>query len=655
MIYEAGQVVTATAVDVAHGGWCVARPDDGPVLFIRHALPGETVRAQVTDVTSRLARAEAVEILAPSPDRVEPPCPHARPGGCGGCDWQHVTLPAQRSLKAAVIRQQLRRLAGIDREVTVEALPGDGEPGPGLGWRTRVQFAVGPDGVAGLRAHRSHRVIDIGECLIAHPGITDLGIPARRWPGTTSVEALVSPASAERAVIITPGATSPQPSAPDAVPRQHRPADAPAIRPPGPVDHRGPDAVPPSAPPDLPDAEAVRPSPPADLPDADAVRPSPPADLPDADAVRPSPRADLPDADAVFRRTGPSGRRLTPVRGRAYLRQRAAGHDWRVSAGAFWQVHPGAADALAEAVLTALEPQPGDGVLDLYCGVGLFAGVLARAIGPTGTVAGVEADPAAVRDARHNLRPWSWARVHKGDVAAILRRHNRAAPDGFTSRRDTGPDAAAAPRRHGRPEAERRLLPRARLVVADPPRSGLAREVIGYLGADRGATRFAYVSCDPATLARDIGLLIERGWVLAGLRAFDAFPMTHHVECVATLVKGLSALPQVTRVSRPHTASGARAALPPRPRSRPSHAPARAALPPRPRSRPSHAPARVSIHPLTTLTTSATRIRPSQPQRCHIAVVLTTAMPHRCGSGAVGGRGPGLTTVAAGTRVAQLS
>jgi tRNA/tmRNA/rRNA uracil-C5-methylase (TrmA/RlmC/RlmD family) len=79
-------------------------------------------------------------------------------------------------------------------------------------------------------------------------------------------------------------------------------------------------------------------------------------------------------------------------------------------------------------------------------------------------------------------------------------------------------------------------LPPARLVVADPPRSGLAREVIGYLGAaQHAAGRFAYVSCDPATLARDIGLLTARGWTLDGLRAFDAFPMTHHVECVATL------------------------------------------------------------------------------------------------------------------------
>ncbi len=125
MTYQTGQVVEVTASDVAHGGWCVARPADGPVLFVRHALPGERVMARVTEVTSRLVRAEAVEILAASPDRIAPPCPHARPGGCGGCDWQHATLPAQRALKAAVIRQQLRRIAGLDREVTVEALPGD--------------------------------------------------------------------------------------------------------------------------------------------------------------------------------------------------------------------------------------------------------------------------------------------------------------------------------------------------------------------------------------------------------------------------------------------------------------------------------------------------------------------------------------------------
>jgi tRNA/tmRNA/rRNA uracil-C5-methylase (TrmA/RlmC/RlmD family) len=433
MTYRAGDLIQVTAGEVAHGGWCVARPGHGPVVFIRHALPGETVLARISEVTSRLVRADAAEILTPSPDRVRPPCPYAGPGGCGGCDWQHAALPAQRSLKAAVIRQQLRRIAGLDREVSVESLPGDEqEASPdgaaaGLGWRTRVQFAVGEDGIAGLRAHRSHRVIDVRACLIAHPAISDLGIPGRRWPAADSVEALAAPGTGERAVIVTgdPGS-----------------------------------------------AEGIA-------------------------------------ADSVLRR---GGRNLAALRGRGYLTQRAAGRDWRVSAGAFWQVHPAAPDVLADAVLAGLQPRPGDVALDLYCGVGLFAGVLAPAVGAGGAVIGVESNRAAVRDARHNLREWPWAQVRAGDVAAVA------------TRRDA--------------------LPAARLVVADPPRAGLAREVIEYLGTPRGgAARLAYVSCDPATLARDIGLLAERGWSLDELRAFDAFPMTHHVECVATLTRQMGRVP----------------------------------------------------------------------------------------------------------------
>src|SRR3984885_12276446 len=106
--YRVGQDVEVAIEDVAQGGWCVARPDGLPVMFVRHALPGERVVARVTEVTSKFARADAVEILQASPDRVTSPCRHARPGGCGGCDWQHASLPAQRALKAAVVVQQLR-------------------------------------------------------------------------------------------------------------------------------------------------------------------------------------------------------------------------------------------------------------------------------------------------------------------------------------------------------------------------------------------------------------------------------------------------------------------------------------------------------------------------------------------------------------------
>ena len=425
---QPGDVLELSVGEAAHGGWCVARQASGPVIFVRHALPGEQVRAVITQTTSRFARADATEILDASADRVTPPCPHAHPEGCGGCDWQHASLPAQRALKAGVVRQQLRRIAGIEREVSVEPMPGDAT---GLRWRTRVKFAVGRSGVAGLRKHRSRDVMKIADCLIAHPLVDAAAVTGRRWPGFASVEVAVAPGSGQRAVI---GSGS-----------------SPARR---------------------------------------------------------------TAADAVLAGDGTSARAL---RGTGFLRQRAAGRDWRVSAAGFWQVHPAAADALATAVLGALRPRPGEVALDLYCGAGLFAGVLAGAVGPSGAVIGIEADPAAVRDARHNLRATPWARVHRGDAAVLLARHG---------------------------------LSGASLAVLDPPRTGLARPVIDLLStpwrasagrhADQASriSRVAYVSCDPATLARDIAAFGACGWELGSLRAFDAFPMTHHVECLATLVRG---------------------------------------------------------------------------------------------------------------------
>jgi tRNA/tmRNA/rRNA uracil-C5-methylase (TrmA/RlmC/RlmD family) len=428
---KAGDVLELTAGEVVHGGWCVSRQDDTAwVVFVRHALPGERVRVVITQATARFARADAIEILQPSAARVAAPCRYARPGGCGGCDWQHASLTAQREFKAGVIRQQLSRIGGLDREVEVQAI--DGDDG-GLGWRTVVSFAVAGNGHAGLHRHRSHEVVEIDRCLIAHPLVTAAGVTRMQWPSSKAVEVAAVPASDEIGVLVV----APRGGA----------ASLPAVA---------------------------------------------------ADSIQLAAR---------------SGARI-PVRGRGYLTQRAAGRDWRVSLGGFWQVHPGAADLLASAVLAALAPQPGDTALDLYCGAGLFAGVLAEAVGPDGAVIAIEQDPAAVRDARHNLRAWPWARAHRGDVAQVLRR--------------TG-------------------LAGATIGVLDPPRTGAAPEVIDALcgrggaaadGPARSSLRsLAYVSCDPATLARDLRLLLDGGWELTDLRGYDAFPMTHHVECLATLTR----------------------------------------------------------------------------------------------------------------------
>lgn len=164
---------------IAHGGHCVAR-HEGRVVFVRHALPGERVLAVVTeDGGGSFCRADAIEVRRPHPGRVPAPCPWARAGGCGGCDLQHADLATQRELKTAVLREQLRRLAGVEHDVEVEELPGGA-----LGWRTRVRLAVDEAGRAGLRAHRSHDVLPLADCPIAVPGALPPVLAGRHEPGT---------------------------------------------------------------------------------------------------------------------------------------------------------------------------------------------------------------------------------------------------------------------------------------------------------------------------------------------------------------------------------------------------------------------------------------------------------------------------------------
>ncbi|MFV2100211.1 class I SAM-dependent RNA methyltransferase [Micromonospora sp. LOL_024] len=192
---EEAQRVELTVAAVAPGGHCVARVD-GQVVFVRHALPGERVLVEVTEVHRGFVRADAIGVLEAAADRVAPPCPYARPGRCGGCDLQHVAPPAQLDWKAKVVREQLVRLGGLDETacdalgIRVEALPG----GP-LGWRSRVRYAVDAAGRAGLLKHRSHEVVPVDRCLIAHPAVRDLPVLTSTgvtWPDAEAVEAVAS-------------------------------------------------------------------------------------------------------------------------------------------------------------------------------------------------------------------------------------------------------------------------------------------------------------------------------------------------------------------------------------------------------------------------------------------------------------------------------
>lgn len=383
--------------EVAHGGHCVARAD-GRVVFVRHALPGERVRARLTEAApeARFWRADAVEVLRPSADRVAAPCPAAGPGGCGGCDWQHATLAAQRRLKAHVVAEQLRRLAGLTVAAPAEPATPDET---GLGWRTRVRLAVDASGRAGLRVHRSHTVLPLPDCPLAHPALGLADLLGRPWPAGSEVTVVGG----------------------------------------------------------------------------------------DADGSAPT---------VVVTKDGSSAR----VSGPARRHEHAAGRTWTVTGSGFWQVHPAASTVLVAAVKQVLAPRPGERILDLYSGVGLFAGSLAAHLGPHGAAVAVEGDRDAVRDARRSLHDVPTVRL----VHAPVRRYltSAAAPD------------------------------RVDLVVLDPPRSG-ARAAVCAEVARRRPRAVAYVACDPASLARDTAVLAEHGYALTSLRVLDLFPMTHHVECVA--------------------------------------------------------------------------------------------------------------------------
>ncbi|HVM28231.1 MAG TPA: TRAM domain-containing protein [Mycobacteriales bacterium] len=392
----------------AAGGSFVARADDGRVVFVRHALPGERVRAVVTQSATSYLRADAVEVLTPSPERVEQPCPYARPGRCGGCDYQHAPLALQRRFKAELVAEQLRRLAGMELVPDVEEVPG--APG-GLGWRTRLQLSVDEAGRPGLHRHRSHDLEHVDRCLIAARDVEAIGAERLLWPGAASVE--VAGIEGQRVASVL----------------SRRRAQ---LR--------------------LPELEA----------------------------------GVVADGRAV---QAPHGL-AHDVRGRRF----------EVAAGGFWQVHVGAAETLASAVLGGLEPREGERALDLYAGVGLFASLIGERVGETGSVLAVEEDRRACADAARNTADLPHVRVRTAAVTRPLLREQ-----------------------HG-----------ADLVVLDPPRAGAGIGLTRALAAMR-PRRLAYVACDPASFARDLRVLLDAGWSMPSLRAFDLFPMTEHVELVAVL------------------------------------------------------------------------------------------------------------------------
>lgn len=424
------QPLTLTLDAIAHGGEAIGR-HGGKAVFVPYAIPGERVRVEIVEERDRWARARLLDVLEPSPDRVEPPCPYFGPdaNACGGCQWQHIAYPRQAELKQQIITDQLTRLGRIARppvaDIVALADPvADDDAAASAapdflayGYRNHVQFALTPDGRLGFRRAASHDVTAVERCLLLDPRLDDLHAALDvAWPELTGVS-LRAGTDPDDTLILFEAAGD----------------DAPELE------------------------------------------------------------IDLPAACALLTRRG-----LTPLIGEPWISIEVLGRRYRVSAESFFQVNTIGAAALVEIVAAYADPRPGDVLLDAYCGAGLFALALAD---QAGQVIGVESSPAACEDFAFNAGDLPNIALHEGAVEDVL----------------------PALRAEGQ---------RADIVVLDPPRAGAGPEVIRELAA-LGPRRMVYVSCDPATLARDAVHLAAAGYRLVEAQPVDLFPQTFHVETVA--------------------------------------------------------------------------------------------------------------------------
>jgi 23S rRNA (uracil1939-C5)-methyltransferase len=407
------EIIDLQLTAVAHGGTALGR-HQGQVIFVPYAMPGEVVRVEIVEASSRWAQARLVEVLQPSPQRVEPPCPYFGPDRCGGCHFQHIAYEAQAEFKRQVVIDQLARVGGL-RETNVLDIIAAAEP---WSYRNYAQFSLTPEGQLGFLTADSHRVVPVKECLILDPLLDDLWAALdMEWPQLYRLGLRCGSATGDLMAVFE-------------------------------LDH---------------------------YEDFDIE-----VDFPVSCVLL------LADGETVV------------LVGNSYLTEHVAGRDYRISAGSFFQVNTAGAEVLVALVREYLAPSGDETLVDLYSGVGLFGLALA---GSVGRVIGVEVDPSAVADFRYNARGLAHVELLEGKAETAL------------ARIEGGVD----------------------LLVLDPPRSGAGRQVVGEI-ARLSPRRIAYVSCDPATLARDARYLVDLGYRLHQVQAVDLFPQTYHIESVALFV-----------------------------------------------------------------------------------------------------------------------
>jgi 23S rRNA (uracil1939-C5)-methyltransferase len=426
-----------TIEKLVYGGDGLARlPADeqgrGKAVFMPFVLEGEIVEATLLEQKRGFARARADEILQASPLRVAAKCPYF--GACGGCHYQHTGYGHQLEIKAAILKENLRRIAKLELDTELIL-----HPSPEWNYRNRARLQVKsePKFAAGYYKFNSHQVLPVEQCPISSPlinraitAVWQMGRAGKMGPGIQEIELFANAEDSEVLLQLHTGEIRRQAA--------------------------------------IQVVEEMK------------------SALPETAGI--SVLRQLPSHSS-------EAEQIVAV-GATNLAYKTPQAPYRVSYGSFFQVNRHLVDELVRSVT---EGQSGDVALDLYAGVGLFSTVLARSFAQ---VIAVESSPTAHADLVHNS-PSNVRTVPKTTEQFLEGVADKLRPN---------------------------------FVVVDPPRAGLGETVVRRL-AGLGAGRMVYVSCDPATLSRDLAGLLGAGYRIQQAHVVDLFPQTYHVESVFHLVR----------------------------------------------------------------------------------------------------------------------
>ena len=450
MNYQKNDILTVTIEDMGHDGEGIGKAD-GYTLFVKDAVIGDVIEAKIMKAKKNYAYARLMRILEPSPHRVEPVCPMARP--CGGCQLQMMDYQEQLRFKQKKIEDNLRRIGGFE-QIPMEPILGMEQP---FRYRNKAQFPVETDKegnlVTGFYAGRTHDIINNRNCYLGveeNRQVLDVVLGWMEKYGVSAYDEKTG-TGLVRHILIRYGFKTREMMVCLVINGER-----------------------------VPKQEAL----------VERLREI-------------SGMTSITTSTNQERTNVIMGSKIRTLWGTPYISDYIGEVKYQISPLSFYQVNPVQTEKLYG---TALEYAGLDGnetVWDLYCGIGTISLFLAQ---KAKKVYGVEIVPAAIEDARRNaeLNGITNAEFFVGKAEEVL------------------------PEMYAKGEA------RADVIVVDPPRKGCDAALLETV-VKMQPERIVYVSCDSATLARDLKWLCAEGYELKRVRGVDMFPMTGHVETVCLL------------------------------------------------------------------------------------------------------------------------